>query len=274
MLPQSGDHVQVPTSISAPQLQQALRQREFRVLYQPQMTVDGARMIGVEALVRWAHPQLGLLGPGHFIDFAQATGLIDELGLFVLEQACRDGKEWSGVTVSVNISPTHFIGPTFIDDVVSTLASTGFDSRRLEIEVVERTACENPDLAKTQIERLHAFGVRVSMDDFGTGYSSLSLLQKLPFDTIKIDKSFIDEIPKTRSVAILQATIALVRAIGMKVVAEGVETEAQQRFLKASGCHYLQGYLFSRPVPAEDISALLKRQSVTASSEKAIACSH
>lgn len=227
-------------------------------------------MIGVEALVRWLHPEFGLIGPHHFIDLAESAGLMDALGLYVMEQACRDGSVWPDVTVAVNISPTHFGGSTFIDDVARILASTGFDGRRLEIEIVESAAFGNPDAARMQMDRLHALGVRASMDDFGTGYSSLSLLQKLSFDKIKIDKSFIDEIPKARSVAILQAMIALVRAIGMKVVAEGVETEAQHRFLKAAGCHYLQGYLFSRPVSAEEITAMLEKQSPFTPSARAI----
>lgn len=258
-------------AISELALRQALRLGELRVVYQPQMTADGARMTGVEALVRWVHPHLGIIGPGQFIDLAQSTGLIDALGLYVLEQACRDGIAWPDVTIAVNISPTHFIRSTFIDDVARILAATRFEGQRLDIEIVESAAFDNPELAKLQMDRLHALGVRVSMDDFGTGYSSLSLLQKLPFDKIKIDKSFIAEIPQARSVAILQAAIALVRALGMKIVAEGVETEAQQRFLKTSGCHYLQGYLFSRPVSAEDITALLQRQSPVGRSACAIA---
>lgn len=234
--------------------------RELTVVYQPKMTCDGARMVGVEALVRWRHPQFGVIGPLNFVDLAQREGMIDDLGLYVLEQACRDGRAWPELTVAVNISPTHFVTPSFIDEIKQTLAATGFEPARLEIEIVENAAFDKPDLARAQIDQLHALGVSVSMDDFGTGYSSLSMLQSLPFDAIKIDKSFIDGIPKTRSVAILQATIVLVRAIGMKVVAEGVETAEQHRFLKACGCHYLQGYLFSPPVAAPEITAMLEKQ--------------
>lgn len=257
--------------MTAADLEQGMRQRELRVLYQPQMTGDGARMVGVEALVRWQHPVYGFIGPGHFVDLAQRSGLIDALGLYVLEQACRDGNAWPELTVAVNISPTHFIGPSFVRDLERIVAATGFDARRLDIEIVESAELENRELAKMQMDRLHAMSARISMDDFGTGYSSLSLLQKLPFDKIKLDKSLIDELPASRSVAILQATIALVRAIGMKIVAEGVETETQRLLLKASGCHFLQGYLFSRPVPAAEISTLLQKQSRPASSVAALA---
>lgn len=256
---------------TAADLARAMEKRELTVVYQPKMTGDGARMVGVEALVRWRHPELGVIGPIDFVDLAQREGLIDDLGCYVLEKACRDGKAWPELTVAVNISPTHFVTPSFIDDIVRTLAATGFEGARLEIEIVESAGFDNPGLAKAQMDRLHELGVSVAMDDFGTGYSSLSMLQSLPFDTIKIDKSFIGGIPKTRSVAILQAIIVLVRAIGMKVVAEGVETEEQHRFLKASGCHYLQGYLFSRPVAPAEITALLERQQPTAPPQTASA---
>ncbi len=254
----------ITKKITASALARALDRQELCVVYQPQVTADGARVASVEALVRWNHPEFGFVGPGDFIELAQREGLIDALGRYVLERACRDAHAWAGLTIAVNISPTHFIKPSFLEDVACVLSSTGFEATRLEIEIVESAAFDEPDLAKTQIDRLHALGFRVSMDDFGTGYSSLSLLQKLPFDKIKIDKSFIDGIPKTRSVAILQATIVLVRAIGMKVTAEGVETAEQQRFLKAAGCHYLQGYLFSRPVGPAEITALLEKRSPTA----------
>lgn len=249
-----------PEDIDAARLAQAMAKRELCLLYQPQMSADGKTLAGVEALVRWRHPQYGLLGPAVFVDLAQREGLIDALGLYVLEEACRDAIAWPGLSVAVNISPTHFVKPHFVDDVARVLAATGLEASRLELEIVESAAFDQEEMARAQMDRLHALGIRIAMDDFGTGYSSLSVLQKLPFDKVKIDKSFIDGIPKTRSVAIVQATIVLVRAIGMKVTAEGVETVEQHRFLKTAGCHYMQGYLFSRPVEAAAISALLEAQ--------------
>ena len=240
-------------------LARAIDRNELTLVYQPQMTADGASVASVEALVRWNHPQLGRIGPAAFIDGAERTGLIDSLGLYVLEHACRDAQAWPHLRVAVNISPTHFNKPGFVDDVAAVLETTWFPPERLEIEIVESAAFDDPERARSQIDRLHALGAHVSMDDFGTGFSSLSLLQRLPFDKVKIDKSFVDGIPATRSVAILHAMIALVRALGMKVTAEGVETEEQRRFLKAAGCHYLQGFLFSRPVEVAQITDLLAK---------------
>ncbi len=246
-------------NFSKADLARALDRRELTLVYQPQMTADGQTMASVEALVRWDHPEFGRIAPGEFVALVESSGLIDHLGLYVLEHACRDAQGWAPMRVAVNISPTHFAKPNFVEDVARVLDAVWFPPDRLEIEIVESAAFDNPDLAKAQIERLHKLGAHVSMDDFGTGFSSLSLLQRLPFDKVKIDKSFVDGIPATRSVAILHAMIALVRALGMKVTAEGIETTEQQRFLKAAGCHFLQGYLFSRPVEASEIGAMLAR---------------
>ena len=246
-------------TLSKIDLARAMDREELVVVYQPQMTADGLSMASVEALVRWNHPQYGRIGPDDFIPVAERAGLIDLLGLYVLERACRDAQAWPVIPVAVNISPTHFAKPGFVDDVAAVLATTWFPAARLEIEIVESAAFGDPEGAKNQINRLHALGAHVSMDDFGTGYSSLSLLQRLPFDKVKIDKSFVDGIPASRSVAILHAIIALVRALGMKVTAEGVETVEQQRFLKAAGCHYLQGYLYARPLSADAIPEFLAR---------------
>lgn len=250
---------QTAAPITKLDLTRAIDRRELAVVYQPQMTADGQSVASVEALVRWDRPEVGRVGPGDFVALAERTGLIDALGLYVLERACSDARAWPHIAVAVNISPTHFAKDTFVEDLEKTLAATWFPADRLEIEIVESAAFDNPALARSQIDKLHKLGARVSMDDFGTGYSSLSLLQSLPFDKVKIDKSFVDGIPATRSVAILHAIIALVRALGMKVTAEGIETVEQQRFLKAAGCHFLQGYLFSRPVAAQQITELLAK---------------
>ena len=245
--------------ISRPDLLQAIDQRELSVVFQPLLTADGQSVPGVEALLRWRRPDGSFIPPEKTVAFAERAGLIDMLGLHVLEQACMAAREWTGVMLAVNISPTHFARPNFAEDVARVLDATWFPANRLEIEIIESAAFDDPEHASRQIDKLHAIGARVAMDDFGTGYSSLSLLQRLPFDKVKIDKSFVDCIPATRSVAILHAMIALVRALGMKVTAEGVETIEQQRFLKAAGCHYLQGFLYARPLPAESIPAFLAK---------------
>jgi diguanylate cyclase len=247
-----------PRTFSKSELARALDRQEMKVLFQPQMTADGKSVACAEALVRWDHPEKGKIGPVDFVAEAERCGLIDTLGLYVLEHACHAARAWR-IPIAVNISPTHFARASFVADVERVLAMLWFPPSRLEIEIVESAAFDDPARARSQIDALHKLGARVSMDDFGTGYSSLSLLQNLSFDKVKIDKSFVAAIPATRSVAILHAMIALVRALGMKVTAEGVETVEQQRFLKAAGCHYLQGYLFSRPVPAAEITALLDR---------------
>lgn len=244
-------------TITTSELVRAMDRRELAVVYQPQMNADGRTMASVEALVRWDHPQRGRVSPGEFVALAERSGLIDRLGLYVLEEACKDARDWPQISVAVNISPTHFAKDNFVDDLAKVLDATWYPANRLEIEIVESAAFDNPALARAQIDKLHALGARVSMDDFGTGYSSLSLLQSLPFDKVKIDKSFVEGIPATRSVAILHAMIALVRALGMKVTAEGVETAEQQRFLKAAGCHYLQGFLFARPLEAPQVAEMI-----------------
>ncbi|MFO1134458.1 MAG: EAL domain-containing protein [Rhodoblastus sp.] len=246
-------------TISRPDLMRAIDRRELSVVFQPQLTADAQSVASVEALLRWRRPDGAFVSAEGFVELAERAGLIDLLGLYVLEQACTAARAWPRILLAVNISPTHFAKPGFVDDVARVLDATWFPPERLEIEIVESAAFADPDFARKQMDRLHALGARVAMDDFGTGYSSLSLLQRLPFDKVKIDKSFVDGIPNTKSVAILHAMIALVRALGMKVTAEGVETVEQQRFLKAAGCHYLQGFLYARPLAAEDLPDFLER---------------
>jgi len=246
-------------TISRSDLLRAIDRRELSVVFQPQLTADGQSVPSVESLLRWRAPDGAIVSAESFVELAERAGMIDLLGLYVLEQACTLARGWPRIVLAVNISPTHFAKPTFVDDVARVLAATWFPAERLEIEIVESAAFSDPDFARKQIDKLHALGARVAMDDFGTGYSSLSLLQRLPFDKVKIDKSFVDGIPATRSVAILHAMIALVRALGMKVTAEGVETVEQQRFLKAAGCHYLQGYLYAQPLPPEVIPDFLAK---------------
>jgi EAL domain-containing protein (putative c-di-GMP-specific phosphodiesterase class I) len=237
-----------------------IRHSEFQVVYQPQMTADGARMTAVEALVRWKHPTRGALGPGDFVEMAERNGAINELGVFVLRQACLDALHWTGISVAVNVSAVQLRDTGFAESVENIVRETGFPFDRVELEIVESALIENFDLAVSAISRLRRLGIKIALDDFGTGYSSLTYLRKLPLDKIKIDKSFVDEVGMVQSASIVHGVVAIARALGLKIVAEGVETVEQQRFLRICGCHYLQGYLFSKPVSAHEIAELVSVQ--------------
>jgi len=178
----------------------------------------------------------------------------------VLKHACQEALRWPGLTLSVNISPTQFQKARFVERLVECVRETGFPLARLELEIVETTFFEDPGSAEAQLRHLRSFGIGLALDDFGIGYSSLSYLRRMPFTKLKIDKSFIDDVAMMHSAAIVHAVIALGRALGLKVTAEGVETAEQHKFLRTAGCHYLQGYLFSKPVPPAEIDALLSAQ--------------
>ena len=215
-------------------------------------------MIGVEALCRWTHPVRGEIPPSEFIPIAENSGLIIELGEWVLRRACLDGNAWPSVFIAVNVSPLQFRRADFVDVVERILAETGFDPTRLELEVTESTLLGNVDTAELAMFRLKALGVRLALDDFGTGYSSLLYLRRFPFDKLKIDRSFVHSIERAAdAAAIVHAVVSLGRGLGMKVTAEGVETAEQQLFLRAAGIHSMQGYRFGRPGPAADISTRL-----------------
>jgi diguanylate cyclase (GGDEF)-like protein len=240
-------------------LREAIENHELRLLYQPIVNKSGETVIGVEALCRWTHPTRGEIPPSEFIAVAEHSGLIIELGAWVLRQACIDGKAWPGLTVSVNVSPLQFRRTDFFDVVQNTLNETGFDPTRLEIELTESVLLGNVDTAEAGMLRLRALGVRLALDDFGTGYSSLLYLRRLPFDKLKIDRSFVLSIEKAAdAAAIVHAVVSLGRGLGMKVTAEGVETADQQLFLRAAGVHFMQGYRFGRAVTAAEISARLQ----------------
>ncbi len=241
------------------ELEAAIPAGELVLLYQPQMTADGKTLAAVEALTRWEHPDHGLLGPENFIMLADRTGLIEPLGDWALRQACRDARRWPGLGIGVNVSPLQFRRPHFVDEVAAAIRAAGIPFDQVELEIVETAFFDDPDRAESSLRALRAFGVRIALDDFGTGYSSLSYLRRLPLDKLKVDKSFVDDIGSARSAAIVHALVALARAIGLKITAEGVETPEQQKFLRAAGCHYLQGFLFSRPVPAAEIDLLYKQ---------------
>jgi diguanylate cyclase (GGDEF)-like protein len=240
------------------ELREAIDNDRLKVLYQPIFNASGERVVGVEALARWPHPTRGLVSPAEFIPIAEHSGLIIELGARVLRRACLDGKAWPGITVSVNVSPLQFRRLDFVSMVERTLAETGLDPTRLELELTESTLLGNLDSAESAMHRLRAMGVRLALDDFGTGYSSLLYLRRFPFDKLKIDRSFVLSIEKaTDAAAIVHAIVSLGRGLGMTVTAEGVETAEQHLFLRAAGVHCMQGFRFGAPSEPAEISERL-----------------
>jgi diguanylate cyclase len=240
----------------------AIGRDELEIAYQPIVNNSAERVVGVEALCRWIHPARGEIAPSEFIPIAENSGLIVQLGEWVLRRACLDGKAWPDITVAVNVSPLQFRRAEFVDVVERILAETGFDPTRLELEVTESTLLGNVDTAELAMFRLKALGVQLALDDFGTGYSSLLYLRRFPFDKLKIDRSFVLSIERAAdAAAIVHAVVSLGRGLGMKVTAEGVETAEQHLFLRAAGVHTMQGFRFGRPGPAAEISARLAQPS-------------
>jgi diguanylate cyclase (GGDEF)-like protein len=240
-------------------LRHAIENDGLKLLYQPVVNNSGEKIVGVEGLCRWPHPERGDIPPVEFIPVAEHSGLINELGEWVLRRACIDGKAWPGLTVAVNVSPLQFRRTDFVDMVERILAETDFDPARLELEVTESTLLGNVESAEASMLRLKALGVRLALDDFGTGYSSLLYLRRFPFDKLKIDRSFVASIEKAAdAAAIVHAVVSLGRGLGMKVTAEGVETADQHLFLRAAGVHTMQGYRFGKAVPAAEITMRLQ----------------
>ncbi len=243
---------------------QALEREEFVVYYQPQVNVNTGKIYGVEALIRWQHPELGLVSPGKFIRIAEETGLIVSIGEWVLWTACAQNRAWQSaglppVQVSVNLSPRQFQQPNLVSMVARVLEETGLEPQFLELEITETNIIENVENARLVLENLQQMGVYLSMDDFGTGYSSLGYLKQFPFHTLKIDQSFIRDMRgEQQELAIITAVIALGRAFNLRVVAEGVETQQQLELLRNLQCDQMQGYLFSKPLPAKDVTKLLE----------------
>ncbi len=241
------------------ELATALAQEGLTLQFQPLYSADGDRMVGVEALVRWQHPERGLMPPSEFVPVAEHSGLIVKLDEWVLRRACFDALQWPGVTVAVNFSPSNFRQAGLLDRVTRVLSETGFDPRRLEIEITEGMLLGANGEVLGQLAELRRMGVRIALDDFGTGYSSLGYLRRFPVDKIKIDKSFVQNLGITEdAAAIVECVVRLGRALGLAVTAEGVETREQHRFVRAAGCHQVQGFLFSRPVGAGEISAAVE----------------
>ena len=240
-------------------LRQAIQTDGLHSAYQPIVNASGDTMVGVEALARWTHPTVGVIPPAEFIPIAEHSGLIVELGEWMLRRACLDGKNWPKLTVAVNVSPLQFRRSDFVDVVERILKETDFDASRLELELTESTLLGNLETAELSMLRLKAIGVRFALDDFGTGYSSLLYLRRFPFDKLKIDSSFVQSIETAPdAAAIVHAVVSLGRGLGMRVTAEGVETAEQHLFLRAAGVHSMQGFRFGRPGPAPDIAERLE----------------
>lgn len=249
-------------------LRKAMDRNELLLHYQPKFDVTQGCMVGMEALIRWKHPELGLVPPFEFIPLAEESGLIIPIGEWVIQEACRQNRAWQteGLTpipVAVNVSSVQFAQKDFAAKVVAILESTGLPPSCLELEMTESILMSNVSNTMHTLKQLKSMGIKISVDDFGTGYSSLSYLSKFPIDELKVDRSFVMNVPDNRNdAAIAAAIIALARSLGLQVVAEGVETREQSDFLVSHGCAVIQGYLYSRPVPASQIPSLVTLPSI------------
>lgn len=237
---------------------------ELVLHYQPYMDTVTGRPTGAEALVRWNHPQLGLLPPDRFVPLAEEVGLIDDIGVWVLQEACRQACAWgreglSALSVAVNVSAVQFSKGTVAPAVARALAASGLDPARLELEITESTVMHDVQSAIKTLRELKSMGVTLSVDDFGTGHSSLSYLSRFPLDILKVDRSFVRDIGvDAEDEAIVRAVIGLAKTLDLRVTAEGVETAQQLRFLLREGCDRIQGYLFSRPVAADALARFVR----------------
>ena len=244
-------------------LRGALMRGEFRLHYQPQIELASGRLIGTEALLRWNNPELGEVSPAEFIPIAEQTGLIVSIGEYVITESLAQLAQWQQMAeqplrMAVNVSPRQFRDPALVPFIERAIKRTGVPAECLELEITEGVLMSGHSYVDIALSAINRLGVAIAMDDFGTGYSSLSYLRNYPFDILKIDRSFIDDVPMDEADReLVNATIAMAHGLGLKVVAEGVETRGQLDYLKAQGCDYAQGYLFSSAVPGEEIPSLL-----------------
>jgi diguanylate cyclase (GGDEF)-like protein len=243
-------------------LRKAFVKGEFEVYYQPLVNMKNELICGFEALIRWNHPERGMISPADFIPLAEETGLIVPIGEWVLRQACEEAAKWpNDISIAVNLSAAQFKTPGLSQTVFNTLAHSGVVADRLELEITESVLLFNSKSTLDTLHQLRALGVRISMDDFGTGYSSLSYLRSFPFDKIKIDQSFVHNLSTNKdSMAIIRAVVGLGNSLGMVTTGEGVETHEELDYLKREGCTEAQGYLFGKARPAKDAAALLAKQ--------------
>jgi EAL domain-containing protein (putative c-di-GMP-specific phosphodiesterase class I) len=246
-------------------LRLALEREELQLYYQPQINLREGTISGVEALLRWNHPTRGLVAPGEFIPLAEVTGLIVPIGEWVLRQACAQIQAWraAGVqplVVAVNLSGRQFKEPNLIAMIRTLLEETQVEAAWLELEITESVMMDNLQEVNDTLHQLRALGLKIALDDFGTGYSSLNYLKTFPITTVKIDQSFVHDInAEANQASIAQAIITLAHSLNLEVLAEGVETIEQQRYLQAHGCDTMQGYLFSRPLPAPQLPLFLEQ---------------
>jgi EAL domain-containing protein (putative c-di-GMP-specific phosphodiesterase class I) len=244
------------------ELRTAIAEGQFELAFQPLYSVHDQQITGFEALVRWNHPQHGLVLPSEFIPLAEETGLIIAIGDWVIREACRQASSWpDDLTISVNITPKHFNFKGLLPTIVQALTNSGLEPHRLEIELTEAIFVADTEKVEAILNDLRGLGVRISLDDFGTGYSTLSYLRSFPFDTIKIDKCFVDDLGTSNNGdAVIRAITSLADALGMETLAEGVEDIAQFKALEREGCRSVQGYLFSTPVSADAVWELLEQK--------------
>lgn len=246
-------------------LHMALENNELYLVYQPKYDIKLEKITGVEALLRWENPKLGLVLPEKFIPIAEDTGLIVAIGEWVIREACRQNKEWQQsmhcfLRMAVNLSSKQFQQDGLLENVQKILLDTGLDHKWFELEITESTIMENSDIVLSILDRFKSMGITLSIDDFGTGYSSLSYLKRLPVNTLKIDKSFIRDITvNEEDRAITNAIIAMAKSLKIKVIAEGVETERQLQFLRSKGCHEIQGFLIERPLDKKNCEKWLQK---------------
>ncbi len=245
-------------------LHRAIEAQQFELHFQPKVDIRSGAVNSAEALVRWRHPERGLIPPGEFIPLAEECGLIAAIGDWVVREACRQGRLWTDqglpiLRIAVNLSASQFRASNVVDAIGSAIADAGFDPRLLEVEITESAVMNDPEESIHTLERLSEMGILISVDDFGTGYSSMSYLRRLPIDKLKIDRSFIHEITaRADDALIVQAIVSLAHNLRLKVIAEGVETLAQLEFLSAIGCDQYQGYHFSRPLPRPEFESLMR----------------
>jgi EAL domain-containing protein (putative c-di-GMP-specific phosphodiesterase class I) len=248
-------------------LRHALEKREFRLHYQAKRDLATGTITGMEALLRWEHPDLGTIVPLQFIPLAEASGLILPIGRWVLRTACSQNVAWQkqglrSLSIAVNLTPRQFSDPQLFEDLTSILQETGMEPGLLELEISESLLIRNVGDALRTLTRLKALGIRIAIDDFGTGYSSLAMLQSFPLDTIKIDRSFVRDLAtEVADTALTDAIISLGKSLSLTVVAQGVETREQAEYLRSHACDELQGFYFSRPLPVDQFTQLLLAQS-------------
>jgi diguanylate cyclase (GGDEF)-like protein len=255
------DQKQATAHVIEMELRAAIEANDFQLVYQPVFGIHSKKILSVEALLRWTSPTRGDVSPNEFIPVAEATGLIDRIGMLVLRRACRDGLNWPNVNVAVNVSAAQLRNPEFARQVAKVLGETGFPADRLEIEITETYLVYDPETARRVLDEIRLLGIGVSLDDFGTGYASIGFLRQFAFSKLKLDRSLVTEAGGSEAArSVVQASIAVARALNMEVTAEGVETDAQADMMRIAGCDQLQGWLFAHAVSAAKIGSWVDQQ--------------